>query len=144
MSYFSHNLKFWRLQKGLSQQKFAAELGTNRGKLSTYEESVEPRQEFLMSLVENFKVNLHYFLTRKMTESNFETFFLDHPDQDLPPDKKLMGSEIITKLLALSDEEDREKRRKLTHEITLDITGFIEENNSMKDELFAFVKRLKG
>lgn len=143
MSYFSHNLKFWRLQKGLSQEKFAAQLGTNRGKLSTYEESVEPRQEFLMSLVENFNVNLHYFFTRKMTENNFESFFLDFPDQDLPPERKRIGASIITKLLALPEIENLEERRRLTHEITVEITSMIEENSSMKDELFAFMRRLK-
>lgn len=143
MSYFSYNLKFWRLQKGLSQEKFAAELGTNRGKLSTYEESVEPRQEFLMSLVDNFNVNLHYFFTRKMTDSTFASFFLDHADQDLPLGKKQIGTLIMSKLLTLPDIENIEDRRKLTHEIMIDITSMIEENSSMKDELFVFMRRLK-
>ncbi len=143
MSYFSYNLKFWRSRKGLSQEKFAAELGINRGKLATYEESVEPRQEFLLSLVDNFNVNLHYFFTRKMTDSSFETFFLDDPAQDLSIEKKRRGTAIITKLQALTDQDKVEDRRQLTNEIIVEVTAMIEENQEMKDELFHFMRRMK-
>lgn len=143
MSYFSHNLKFWRKKIGLSQEKFARRLGVNRGKLATYEESVEPRQEFLLFLVEKFNVNLHYFFTRKMTEGTYDTFFLDFANQDLPPEKKRMGTEVIGKVQALIEEENPEERRRLSNEIVVNVARMIEENKEMKEELLIFMKRMK-
>ncbi|MDW3193676.1 MAG: helix-turn-helix transcriptional regulator [Cytophagales bacterium] len=143
MSHFSHNLKFWRQQKGLSQKKFAIELGINRGKLATYEEAVEPRQEFLLSLVDNYHINLHYFLTRKMTEGTFDTFFLDDPAQDFIVDYKPIGSTIISKIQLMANEQEFEERRKMLDELTLDVSRMIEEKQNIQEELLLLMKRLK-
>lgn len=143
MSHFSHNLKFWRLQKGLSQKKFAIELGINRGKLATYEEAVEPRQGFLLSLVENYHINLHYFLTRKMTEGTFDTFFLDDPTQDFVIDYKPIGTTIISKMQTMADEQDSDERKKMLNELTLDVSRMIEEKQNIQEELLLLMKRLK-
>lgn len=143
MSYFSHNLKFWRTQKGLSQEKFATELGINRGKLATYEEAVEPRQEFLISLVDNFHINLHYFLTRKMTEGTFDTFFLDDPSEDFTIEKKQLGTAIISKMQIMADEENPTERKRLSDELTLDVSRMIEEKQEVQEQLLLLMKRLK-
>lgn len=143
MSHFSHNLKFWRNQKRLSQEKFAHELGINRGKLATYEEAVEPRQEFLISLVDNFHINLHYFLTRKMTEGTFDTFFLNEPSQDFSIDKKQLGTSIISKLQAMANEENPIERRQLSDELTLQVSRMIEEKQEVQEQLLLLMKRLK-
>lgn len=143
MSYFSQNLKFWRTKKGLSQEKFAHELGINRGKLATYEEAVEPRQEFLISLVDNFHINLHYFLTRKMTEGTFDTFFLEDPVQDFTIEKKLSDTDIIDKIQTMANEENQELRRNISNELTLDVSRMLEERQELQEELLIFMKKLR-
>ena len=144
MSYISYNLRFWRTKKGLSQQKFAEELGVTRGMLATYEESVEPRQEFLMTIVEKYNVNLHYFFTRKMTDGTYETFFLKSADEEVSIEQKLSATAIIALLHDLIDEQDKEKRNQIAHQVILYITRMTDENNEMKDELYGFMKRMMG
>ncbi len=51
---------------------------------------------------------------------------------------------LTRKLQVLALEENPKVRRRLTHEITLDISQMILENKEMKKELIAFVTRLKG
>ncbi|MDW3191814.1 MAG: helix-turn-helix transcriptional regulator [Cytophagales bacterium] len=142
MSYISYNLRFWRTKKGLSQQKFAEELGVTRGMLATYEESVEPRQEFLMTIVEKYHVNLHYFFTRKMTDGTFETFFLKSADENISIEQKQSSTAIIGLLYDLIDEQDKDKRNQIARQVTMYITRMTDENNEMKDELYGFMKRM--
>lgn len=126
----------------MSQQKFAEELGVTRGMLATYEESVEPRQEFLMTIVEKYNVNLHYFFTRKMTDGTFETFFLNSVDEDIYIKQKPSSTAIIGLLYDVIDEEDRDKRNKIAKEVSMYITRMNDENIDMRDELFGFMKRM--
>ena len=142
MSYISHNLRFWRTKLGLTQQKLASELGVTRGKLQSYEESVEPRQDFLITLVELYNINLHYFFTRKMTDSNYDSFFLQDKDDEVTIEQDRSATSIVAMLQNLTELEDPDERRKVSNEINLFITKMIEENNAMKDELVSFMKRL--
>ncbi len=50
---------------------------------------------------------------------------------------------IMKKLQQLTQEDDPQARQRLTHEIMHQISHMLRENQEMKEELIAFVKRLK-
>lgn len=51
---------------------------------------------------------------------------------------------IMRKLHNLTQEEDSEIRKRLTHELTVQISEMMRENQGMKQELITFIRRLRG
>ncbi len=73
----------------------------------------------------------------------------DHPnassfDEDPSSEKSTIKEAIMRKLLALTQEEDPQIRKQLTHELTVEISEMMRENQEMKQELIAFIRRLRG
>lgn len=65
-------------------------------------------------------------------------------DEETSPEKIRQRTAIMKKLQELTSEDDPEMRRQLTHKLTIEISQMLRENQDMKKELIAFVKRLRG
>lgn len=50
----------------------------------------------------------------------------------------------MRKLHTLTQEDDPEIRKRLTHELTVEISEMMRENQEMKQELITFIRRLRG
>ncbi|MDW3193077.1 MAG: hypothetical protein R8G66_11965 [Cytophagales bacterium] len=76
-----------------------------------------------------------------MTDGHSDNF----PSNEQPsPEKIKQRAAIMRKLQELTQEDDPVVRKRLTHELTLEISEMLLENQEMKKELIAFVKRLRG
>lgn len=139
MSILGDNIRFWRKREGLSQEKFAKKLGINRGKLATYEESVEPRQEFLLALVDNFQVNLHNMLTRRMTAATFDSFFIGKDELEFSLASSTFRSQVIEQLMYLKTPDNSDKVDKLI----IAVSRMMEENHDLREELLILLKKMR-
>ena len=75
-----------------------------------------------------------------MTDGHSDNF---SSDEEPSPEKIKQRAAIMRKLQELTQEDDPVVRKHLTHELTLEISEMIRENQEMKQELIAFVRRLK-
>lgn len=76
-----------------------------------------------------------------MTDGPIDSF---PSDEEPLPEIIKQREVIIKKLQELTQEDDPTVRKRLTHELTLEISEMIKENQEMKKELIAFVRRLRG
>ena len=64
----SHNLRYLRKNKGLSQAALAEQLGLNRGNIASYEKGVaEPNLSNLLKMVRFFEVDVIAFIDRDLS-----------------------------------------------------------------------------
>lgn len=147
MSAFNHNIKFIRQKEGLSQQKMGELLGATRGKIASYEESVNASDELKIKLAELFHLSLSKLLTTKMSNDNYLSFKeddsrknhqiakssksrtpIDHPEY-------IRKSDIIDMLMDVKTEKDDEKRNQQIDNIIKNYGKVLEEIGLLRSEL---------
>ena len=143
MSFFGHNIRFWRKREKFSQERFADMLGITRSKLATYESSVEPRYDFLISLADKFRVNIHYFLSLEMTNSTFDQFFVSEEENAVKagPNKK---TEIIEMIQTLTKEESLPARIDVKDALILKVIQLFDEHDEVQNEFLRYLKQGKN
>ncbi len=73
------NIKTLRKLEGIkSQSEFGDIIGVPSHNINKYENNVIPKPEVLRSIGKAFKINLHLFITKEMSEANFEEFKIEH------------------------------------------------------------------
>lgn len=149
MSVFNDNIRFWRQQLGLSQEEFAKMLGIKRGKLSAYEATAEPRTDFYNQIVENYSINLHLFLTKRMTVDNFQSFFTTESDpvSSEKPTGSIKVDEPESALFDLihkvKNSDTFEERNQLTEKIISKLGKLMEENSALRREMVDLYRKLE-
>ena len=79
MDLINLNIKALRkLENIKSQSEFGRIIGVPSHNINKYENGVIPKPEVLRSIAEQFKVNLHLFITKELTEANFEQFKIEY------------------------------------------------------------------
>ncbi len=79
MDLINHNIKALRkLENIKSQSEFGKIIQVPSHNINKYENGVIPKPEVLRSIAEQFKINLHLFITKELTEENFEQFKIEH------------------------------------------------------------------
>lgn len=79
MDLININIKALRkLENIKSQSEFGRIIGVPSHNINKYENNVIPKPEVLRSIAESFNINLHLFITKEMTEGNFEEFKIEH------------------------------------------------------------------
>lgn len=79
MDLINKNIKALRkLENIKSQGEFGDIIGVPSHNINKYENNVIPKPDVLRSIAEAFNINLHLFITKEMTESNFEEFKIEH------------------------------------------------------------------
>lgn len=72
------NIKALRKLKSIkSQSDFGKMIGVPAHNINKYEHNVIPKPEVLRSIAEVFKINLHLFITKELSEANFEEFQIE-------------------------------------------------------------------
>jgi len=75
----NHNIKTLRkLENIKSQNEFGLRIGVPSHNINKYENSVIPKPEILRTIAVEFKINLHLFITKELTERNYEEFKIEH------------------------------------------------------------------
>ncbi len=67
-----------RLENIKSQSEFGARIGVPSHNINKYENNVIPKPDVLRNIASTFSLNLHLFLTREITPSNYEEFKIEH------------------------------------------------------------------
>ncbi len=67
-----------KLENIRSQSEFGDRIGVPSHNINKYENNVIPKPEVLRTIASEFGINLHLFITRELTESNFEEFKIEH------------------------------------------------------------------
>lgn len=79
MDLINKNIKTLRkLENIKSQSEFGNIIGVPSHNINKYENNVIPKPDVLRSVAEAFNINLHLFITKEMTESNYEEFKIEH------------------------------------------------------------------
>lgn len=65
-------------------------------------------------------------------------------DHDPTPAEIRKQVAIMKKLQELTKEADPTLRKRLTRELTLEVSHMLRENQEMKEELIAFIRRLRS
>lgn len=79
MDLINKNIKALRkLENIKSQGEFGGIIGVPSHNINKYENNVIPKPDVLRSIADAFNINLHLFITKEMTESNFEEFKIEH------------------------------------------------------------------
>jgi transcriptional regulator with XRE-family HTH domain len=69
----SHNLKYLRKSKGISQEELSKQLGIKRSNIAAYEsKNVEPRLSVIMDIAKLFDIKLEILIEKKITGDDFE------------------------------------------------------------------------
>ncbi len=75
MDLINQNIRTLRkLESIKSQTEFGKIIGVPSHNINKYENSVIPKPEVLRSIATAFNINLHLFLTRELTEKNYDDF----------------------------------------------------------------------
>ncbi len=78
MDLINQNIKTLRkLENIKSQSEFGEMIDVPTHNINKYEHNVIPKPEVLRTIASKFKINLHLFLTKELTESNFEEFKIE-------------------------------------------------------------------
>ena len=78
MDLINKNIRALRkLENIKSQSEFGDIIGVPTHNINKYENNVIPKPEVLRNIASEFKINLHLFLTKELTESNFEEFKIE-------------------------------------------------------------------
>ena len=79
MDLINRNIKTLRkLERIKSQSEFGDIIGVPSHNINKYENNVIPKPEILRKIAEEFRINLHLFLTKKLTETNYDEFKIEH------------------------------------------------------------------
>ena len=79
MDLINRNIRSLRkLENIKSQSDFASMIGVPSHNINKYENAVIPKPEVLRTIAEKFNINLHLFITKELTEENFEQFKIEH------------------------------------------------------------------
>jgi len=72
MIFLRKNIKFIRLTKGVSQERFAEDLKVSRSRISSYEEGrAKPPIEFIVSLSNYMNISIDKLLKEKLNKLDF-------------------------------------------------------------------------
>ncbi|MEP1096405.1 MAG: helix-turn-helix transcriptional regulator [Cyclobacteriaceae bacterium] len=78
MDLINKNIRALRKLKNIkSQSEFGSIIGVPTHNINKYEHNVIPKPEVLRSIASEFRINLHLFITKELTESNFEEFKIE-------------------------------------------------------------------
>jgi len=79
LDFINKNIRALRkLQNIRSQSEFGNIIGVPSHNINKYENNVIPKPEVLRTIASEFKINLHLFITKELTESNFEEFKIEY------------------------------------------------------------------
>lgn len=79
MDIINKNIRALRkLESVKSQGEFGEMLGVPSHNINKYENSVIPKPEVLRVIAEKFGINLHLFLTKELSEANYEEFKIEY------------------------------------------------------------------
>ncbi len=79
MDIINQNIRALRKFENIkSQSEFGKILGVPSHNINKYENNVIPKPEVLRVIAEKFNINLHLFLTKELTEENYEEFKIEH------------------------------------------------------------------
>ncbi|MEM9326155.1 MAG: helix-turn-helix transcriptional regulator [Bacteroidota bacterium] len=79
MDLINKNIKSLRKLEGIkTQSEFGNIIGVPSHNINKYENSVIPKPEVLRKIAEEFKINLHLFITKELTEENHDKFKIEH------------------------------------------------------------------
>ncbi len=79
MDIINKNIRALRKLKNIkSQSEFGEIIDVPAHNINKYEHNVIPKPEVLRTIAAEFKINLHLFVTKELTESNFEEFQIEH------------------------------------------------------------------
>lgn len=144
MSVFNDNIRFLRKKLRFSQQRLADDLGEKRGKIAAYEDNTDARPEFYKKIADHYQIDLHRFLTIKMTEETYSSFFKTSTEGSFfsePRGEYASKSEIINRIQELKKENDQDIRSNLSDEITSMVVRLIEENGMLRKEILELHKK---
>ena len=78
MDLINKNIRALRKLKNIkSQSEFGEIIGVPAHNINKYEHNVIPKPEVLRNIATEFKINLHLFMTKELTETNFEEFQIE-------------------------------------------------------------------
>jgi transcriptional regulator with XRE-family HTH domain len=73
------NIKALRKLEGIkTQSEFGDMIGVPSHNINKYENSVIPKPEILRRIADVFKINLHLFITKELTDGNHEEFKIEY------------------------------------------------------------------
>ena len=79
MDLINKNIKTLRKLEGIkSQSEFGGIIGVPSHNINKYENNVIPKPEVLRRIAEEFKINLHLFITKELAENNYEEFKIEY------------------------------------------------------------------
>ncbi len=79
MDIINKNIRTLRKLKNIkSQSEFGEKIGIPAHNINKYEHNVIPKPEVLRTIASEFKINLHLFITKELTESNLDEFQIEH------------------------------------------------------------------
>lgn len=79
MDIINQNIRTLRkLENIKSQSEFGNIIGVPAHNINKYENNVIPKPEILRSIADKFKIDLHLFITKELTEANFEEFKIEY------------------------------------------------------------------
>lgn len=136
---FNQNLRFLCEKLDLSQQKFADIMGVKRGKVSGYFYETTPKPEFQQRFASKFNLDLGKFLTQKMTEENFDSFFTTKTEittiVNEPQGDYSTRSDIIEILMKLKSELDEKERSRLIDQAVRLVGKLMEKESLLMGEI---------
>ncbi|MEO9871827.1 helix-turn-helix domain-containing protein [Ekhidna sp.] len=78
MDLINKNIRALRKLKNIkSQSEFGDMIDVPTHNINKYEHNVIPKPEVLRVIASTFKINLHLFITKELTESNYEEFKIE-------------------------------------------------------------------
>lgn len=78
MDLINQNIRALRkLENIKSQSEFGDMIGVPAHNINKYENNVIPKPEVLRTIATKFNVNLHLFITKELTETNYEEFKIE-------------------------------------------------------------------
>ncbi|MEM6829681.1 MAG: helix-turn-helix transcriptional regulator [Bacteroidota bacterium] len=126
---------------GFSQQKFADKLGVPRGKVSGYFYKTQAKPDFQKKIAEAFNLDWGRYLTIKMNDFNFESFFLISDSHVKEPEPFYHNSGILNVLIRAKNSEDKHERDQLIDEAISLAGRLMEESSRLNNELVKAMRK---
>lgn len=124
---------------GLSQQKFADQLGIKKGRLSAYEDNSNPSDDFKIRITSNYHLKFEKFITEKMSKTNFWVFFTSkaeieqNEDSLSPKEESVILANRLFQILSELKELNTDQKLEL----------LIDEALKLQDPLNTQIEKLK-
>ena len=78
MDIINKNIRTLRKLRSIkSQSEFGTIIGVPAHNINKYEHNVIPKPDVLRKIAEEFKINLHLFITKELNDSNYEEFLME-------------------------------------------------------------------